>query len=452
MRKLYYIDMSGGGALPEEPKPPIAPKGYTVTTPQQRTEWNSFLDYLDKQGVAGKADLDRPGAGLTYFKQYKKANPTFSLTPEQIRNIQYEQYQLRKGEQFGSLNKMQLEHIRQGLAQAYLSRPVSDVTGEINAATSRLYYPSGKAYGTDIEHYDNALLPPNVNAAKEAPMVTLPGTIAASKPASVAAPPAPVDGIPRPNYTDQQSRLNYAKAWSKKYGPLMQGRGDTPLRVNDVPQYATQTSKQMSESAASKLGIDPALLYSSAMEEGLSGNFADLEGNYQYERSGQSDQFPINSSADFGLDQVRSEIKRYQAKGYLPKDFQRHYVNAKHTLGELGSGNKPVTQNDVDLDSPESAMLLKAAYLKDNYDSTEKYAEQNKISLSSKAKDFFSLIAYNAGEGNMKKMMKEYADAGYLKDDRFLDRRPSVGWKIPYENVIRRIKMAEALKKEKLFD
>jgi hypothetical protein len=195
------------------------------------------------------------------------------------------------------------------------------------------------------------------------------------------------------------------------------------------------------------------------MEEGMSGNFADHKGEYQYERSGQSDKFPINSSSDFGLDQVRSEIKRFQAKGYLPTDFQKHYANAKHEPGEKGSGNKPVTQNDVDLDSPESAMLLKAAYLKDNYDTVEKVAKDKGVALTAPAKDFFALVAYNAGEGNAKKMLEDYNKNGYLKNDAFLKARPNKGeglkegsYKTVYENVIRRIQMRDALKKEKLFD
>lgn len=462
--RIYYIDSDAGGGQEDEPKAPAAPKDYTVTTPQQRTEWNGFLDSLDKQGMAGKPDLDKPGAGMKYFQQYKKDNPDISLIPEHVQNIQYEQHQLRKGEQFGKLNKMQLDHLRSGLSPAYLDRPTSEVNGEINAATSKLYYPAGKTYGTDIENYDAALGKSNAPPP-------------AASPATQSAPPAPTPpvatappisgegaanvpgGLPKPNYKDATSRLQYAQSWAKKYGPLMQGRGDTPLRVNDTPQFGSHTSKEMSSMAASKVGLDPALLYASAMEEGMSGSFADLKGNYQYERSGQSEKFPVNSSSDFGLDQVRSEIKRYQAKGYLPADFQQHYTNSKFIPGEKGSGNKAATANDVDLDSPESAMLLKAAYLKDNYDTVEKVAKDKGVSLTQPAKDFFALVAYNAGAGNAKKMLEDYNKNGYLKNDAFLKVRPNKGeglkdgsYKTVYENIIRRIQMRDALKKEKLFD
>lgn len=276
--------------------------------------------------------------------------------------------------------------------------------------------------------------------------------------------PTPPTRIPLPNYNDEKSRLQFAQNWTKTYGPLMQGRGDTPLRVNDIPQYGTTTSKQMSIEAAKGLGIDPALLYSSAMEEGMSGNFKNLKGEYQYERSGQSDKFPVNSSSDFGLDQVRDKIAMFQKKGYLPSDFQKHYTNAI-------SHGKQFTNNDVDLDSPESAMKLKAAYLKYTYDDIDSYAKQRGIKLSPKARDFFALADYNGGEGTGHQMLNDYYNAGQLEGDKFLQARPTSGAGLKstsygplfdkkgvqtdegiYTHIMRRMAMRDALKKETLFD
>lgn len=305
----------------------------------------------------------------------------------------------------------------------------------------------------------------NASAAKPAtgggPLVTTKPTTAAPNNPNAALTPA---RIPLPNYDDPKSRLQYAQNWTKKYGPLMQGRGDTPLRINETPQFGTSTAKNMSLAAAKGVGLDPALLYSSAMEEGLSGNFADANGEFKYERSGQSDKFPVNSSSDFGLDQVRSEISRFQKKGYLPADFQSHYTNAKPKLDENGklaidpSTKKPYTQNDVDLDSPESAMKLKAAYLKDNYDDIDSYAKQRGIALSPKARDFFALVNYNGGAGTGHQMLNDYYNNGHLEGDKFLQARPTTGkglkadsYKTVYENVARRVQMQDALKKEGLF-
>jgi hypothetical protein len=79
-------------------------------------------------------------------------------------------------------------------------------------------------------------------------------------------------------------------------------------------------------------------------------------------------------------------------------------------------------------------------------------AQRNKINLSPKAREFFSLIGYNAGSGNADKMMQEYARSGFLNNDAFLKKRPSASWQQPYENVIRRMQMADALRSEGYFD
>lgn len=468
MIRKYYIDddlAAGGGGG----NPPAAPKGYAVTTPQQRSDWNGFLDYAGKQPGANLSDAKQQTALLA---QYKKANPNFSITADQIPNIQYEAYQIRQGDKFGNLGAKELGYIRQGMNPNFLNADTANI--------SKLYYPQLASHGTDIEGYYNSKFNPAAAKSVASPVLSATNGVASpgspapgTKPAatSPAVGPTPPGAIPPPNYDDPSSRLQYAHNWTQKYGPLMQGRGDTPLRVNDVPQFGTQTAKQMSMGAAGKLGIDPALLYTSAMEEGLSGNFPDRQGNYKYERSGQSDKFPVNSSSDFGLDQVRSEIKRFQEKGYLPADFQKHYANAKHDPGEMGSGGKPVTHNDVDLDSPESAMQLKAAYLKDNYESVSQSSQQKGISLSPRAKDFFALVAYNAGTGVADQMMRDYHKNGYLKNDAFMNGRPTKGEGLSeksygptydkngkqtsdgvYTNVLRRVQMAEALKKEKLFE
>jgi hypothetical protein len=408
--------------------PPTAPKGYTPLSVQQRGEWNSFLDYAGQQkGV----DLDKdPQAGINLLNQYKKLNPNTTLTPNHIAAAQYEAYQIRKGDKFGNLTPEQLKYVRQGLPDTYLNKPVPDPTGRFDSATANLYYPQKGTYGNDIEGY------------------------ATGK--ATGAPPPPAKGtIPLPNYDDPASRLNYAKTWTKTYGPLMQGRGDTPLRVNEIPQGASGTAKNMSIKTASKLGLDPALLYSSAMEEGMSGLFPNQKG--EVSDNGEKG-YPISGSTDFGLDQFVSEVPRYIQKGYLPKDFGNSFKQYVPKPGELGSGGKPVTTNSANFKTVEDAYLAKAAYLKDNYDTVDEYAKKTGATLSPKARDFFSLVAYNAGEGTAKKMMEDYKANGLLKDDKFTEERPTSGkglketsYKTVWENVARRTKMAEALKKEGLF-
>lgn len=456
MKYFYILDDLGGGAGNKLPDPP---KNYAPISVQGRADWNGFLDYANKQGV----DFDKnPQAGAQLMSQYKKTNPNFSISPDQIANIQYEQQQLRKGDTFGNLKPEQLKYLRQGLPDTYLNRPLSDPNGQFNANTSKLYYPqktaNGKSYGTDIEGYVNGVGgQPTVNT-------TIPGTPTTGNPPTPLPGNRPAGAIPLPDYNDSTSRLKYAQNWTKKYGPLMQGRGDTPLRLNEVPEYGTDTAKNTAIKSAKGVGLDPAILHASAMEEGLGGWFADKNGEYSYERSGKSDKFPVNSSVVLGLDQVRDRIKEFQQKGYLPADFQKHYTNSE-------VHDKNTTDNDIDLDSVESGMALKAAYLKSNYDEIDNFVKQKGITLSPKARDFFALANYNAGKGVGLQMLSDYNKNGYLKNDAFMNARPTNGEGLRassygptyddkgkqtgdgvYTNVLRRVKMAEALKKEGLFE
>src|SRR6266581_3563386 len=260
--------------------------------------------------------------------------------------------------------------------------------------------------------------------------------------------PATNSRIPLPNYKDPASRLKYAQAFTQKYGPLMQGRGDAPLRINEVPNTAFDKLpvKQSSINAAKRLGLDPGVLYASAMEEGVSGMFKKgFEGEGHF-NSSADEKFPISGFAGAGLDNFGSAFKGLVKKGYLPADFENKFHKT------LMTNEKGQATESGDFRSVEDVMQAKSAMLKDSEDQVLGYAKKNNIQLSPKAKQFFSLVNYNAGEGNAQKMLQDYYKSGALKDDTFLKARPtsggnlkSISWKQPYENVIRRIKMADAL-------
>ncbi len=62
--------LSGGG---DDPKP---------LTPQQRQEWNNYVDWLEKKGYKGSPLLDKKETGLAtgLFNQFKKENPNVTLS------------------------------------------------------------------------------------------------------------------------------------------------------------------------------------------------------------------------------------------------------------------------------------------------------------------------------------------------------------------------------------
>jgi hypothetical protein len=431
------------------------PTGGTNLSPDQRTQWNGFLDFAKSKGT----NLDKdPNAGAALMAQYKKANPDFSLTAKDIPQVQQDHAQLRTGDSFGGMAPEQLNYLRQGMNPSYLNRPVP-TNGQLNSATANLYYPQTASHGTDIEGYYRSKvgLAPVIGK----PEITAPApTTAPALPLPTSgAPPVSANIIPRPNYADPKSRSNYLANWQKQYGPL-EGRGDHVLRVNEVPAHATHTAKDMATSAAKPLGLDPSLFYASAMEEGLSGLYKNSKGELNTGYQSRPEGYTIDGNFNFGLDTFSDFADALKKKGYLPKNFQyakQETLNEKH---------EPV--NSAFFKNTEDAMTAKAAMLKYTYDKIDSYAKQQGIPLSPKARDFFSLAEFNGGNG--RQMLNDYHKAGYLEGDKFLNDRPTSGGSLKatsygpkkdekgnvtdegeYAHIIRRIKMAERLKEQQLF-
>lgn len=268
------------------------------------------------------------------------------------------------------------------------------------------------------------------------------------------------DYIPLPDYNDQKSRNEYLQKWEKKYGDL-QGRGDTVLKLNEVPRGGSDTMKNISVKAAKEYGLDPALLYSSAMEEGASGLFKDKSGQDTKHRkpgeAGYEDyygdkEYPISGGNSFGFQTFNQRFPDLVKGGYLPKDFASKFRNKDATIqeGKVESAN--------DFKSVDDAMKAKAAMMKFGEDKVKDFAKEHDIKLSDKAKDFFTLAWFNGGEGGFEHRMKEYNDKGYLKGDKFLDKRPAEEESVKgtkddvWGHVTPRIHMAKNLKEQNLFE
>src|ERR1700733_5054309 len=108
---IYYFPDTEEGGGGEEPKKKVdPPKDYKQLSVIDRKNWNDFLDYLQKEGVGGSDKLDKRDQtlGLTYLNKYNKENPDKAIDPKQIASVQYEQYQLRKGDSFPGLKPEEL--------------------------------------------------------------------------------------------------------------------------------------------------------------------------------------------------------------------------------------------------------------------------------------------------------------------------------------------------------
>ena len=435
MIRIYYMatDDSGGG---EGEKP--LPVKKTNLSPQQRRDWNDMLDQMQKDGVAGSKDLDQTdkSVGKSYIEKYKKENPDSTVHPDMIPDVVNEHKNLRSGDSYAGMSPEETRVLRKQMNSDYMK---IDVPGSMGSALSRMYFPElkkgDKNYGTDAGAYMKDFAGGGTTKEKS-------------------------DLIPQPDYNDQKSRNEYLQRWEKKYGDL-QGRGDTVLKLNEVPRGGSDTMKNISVKAAKEYGLDPALLYSSAMEEGASGLFKDKSGQDTKHRkpgeAGYEDyygdkEYPISGGNSFGFQTFNQRFPDLVKGGYLPKDFASKFRNKDATIqeGKVESAN--------DFKSVDDAMKAKAAMMKFGEDKVKDFAKEHDIKLSGKAKDFFTLAWFNGGEGGFEHRMKEYNEKGYLKGDKFLDKRPAEEESVKgtkddvWGHVTPRIHMAKNLKEQNLFE
>lgn len=428
---------------------------YKPLDPKQRKDWNDFLDSMQRDGVAGSKDLDRTdkNTGADYIEKYRKENPGTSVTPDMIPHIQYEHQQLRSGESFAGMPPEHTRILRKHLDPNYLSKTTAEPGSSFSSGMSRQYYPEfnkgDKSYGTDAEAYMKDFVTP---AASDS-------TSKEDKPAGEGDKKGESgkgdDRIPLPNYNDTTSRANYLKQWAKKYGDL-EGRGDTVLKVNEVPRGGSDTMKNISIKAAKDYGIDPSLLYSSAMQEGASALFKDKSGldtrhkkpgEFGYQAFYGDKEFPVNGNESMGVPDFANRFPDLVKGGYLPKEFASKFRGKKNE-GEFSKN---------DFKTVEDGMKAKAALMKFGKDYVDKYATEKGIKLSKTAEDFFSLVFFNGGEGGVHKLLNRYNEEGLLKDDKFLKEHPHKDEKIDpkddiWAHVAPRLRMSLALKKEKHFE
>lgn len=448
----YYPESDNGGGGDPKKSPP---KGYKPLSSIQRRDWNDFLDYLQKEGVAGSKELDQAdkNIGKSYIEKYRKENPNTSVSEDLIPSIQYEQQSLRTGSDFPGLSSEQLRVLRKQINPNYLKREMPEVGMQFNSQISRAYYPEfkkgDKNYGTDMEGYmkdfGNISSVDLTSSKADTPKEELTKKSEGEK----------EERIPLPDYNDTISRNNYLKQWAKKYGDL-EGSGDTVLKVNEIPRGGSDTMKNISIKAAKEYGIDPALLYSSAMKEGASALFKDKSGldtrhkkpgEFGYQAFYGDKEFPINGNESMGVPDFANRFPELVAGGYLSKDFSSRF-RGKKNAGQY---------SENDFKTVEDGMKAKAALMKFGKDYVDKYAAKNGIELSKNAEDFFSLVFFNGGEGGVQKLLKRYNEEGLLKDDKFLKEHPHKNEKIDpkddiWAHVAPRLRMASALKQEKHFE
>lgn len=178
--------------------------------------------------------------------------------------------------------------------------------------------------------------------------------------------------------------------------------------------YDNRPMSAIVKSVSEKTKINPSLLLSSAMQEGMNQAIThpdEVSEAYVNSKDIDHNAFPVDGFYNYGLDRFGDNYQRL--KKYLPEGFEQRFKPFK----AINEKKEPITT--AAFDTNESALIAKSAMLKDAQVQIEEYAKKKGITIPEEDKDYFVLSAYNGGIGNGKSILDEYAKA---KDKRkFID-------------------------------
>ena len=122
-------------------------------TPQQRKEWNAYVDWIDKKGYKGSPLLDKKDTGLasSLFNQFKKENPNTTISLDHVKAVQSEMETLA--------NSARNFEARRGNPNAQnIMQGVSKVDGWPGSRTTSFKFPD-----MDKTTYNNSVLTSHQN-------------------------------------------------------------------------------------------------------------------------------------------------------------------------------------------------------------------------------------------------------------------------------------------------
>lgn len=163
--------------------------------------------------------------------------------------------------------------------------------------------------------------------------------------------------------------------------------------------------KDVVNSAAKKSGVNPALLFSSAFQEGMNKAVVDPKGHSEaydiaMEKDSNLKDYPVDAFYNYGVDKFGDNMDRI--KKYLPKDFEQKYK----IYDAINEQNEPV--KTAAFKTNEDALIAKSAMMRDANDEVSQYAKDKGITLDDKANNYFTLARYNSKPENYRIMMDEY--------------------------------------------
>lgn len=288
---------------------------------------------------------------------------------------------------------------------------------------------------------------PGTTKAKVVNPAYPPSTVPGTPPTTAVTPvTSPAPATPKPKLDTAGIRKKYAN------NPYVKTRESWGADLDKQIPASDQTARQAIMQASQATGVNPALLYSSASEEGLNlamhrpGDASEAYVNWSDKNKELGDKFPVDGFYNYGLDTFGNNYQGLVKKGYLPKDF-----NSKFTTFDI-ENEKGEKYKSAAFASDADALTAKAALIRDSQDAVAAYEKKAGVKFTPAQRDFFALAGYNGGTGIIPKIAQSYSEKGYLKDDKFLDptfKPASYGG--VYTNVQRRLQNKAVLENEGYF-
>lgn len=255
------------------------------------------------------------------------------------------------------------------------------------------------------------------------------------------------DGEKKGNITEftKDSR----KEWEKKYG------SDTAYFMTYLDKTDIGSGKKLRDivtEVAEKTGVDANFLLNTALSEGLEHYKFQEDYDKDYERYLKDDAYekqglskeeyfktyghksPVVSGVNnLGLDTIGTMKDTLVDRGYLDKEFFDKNMTPTEYTNEKGEAFMSGDFKDL-----TSGLTANAAFIKKTQDDMNAWTSEQGYDLTPKQRMFFDSVAYNAGEGNARKMIESYSKDGILENEDFLQKQPTESWSGPYKHASRR--------------
>lgn len=207
------------------------------------------------------------------------------------------------------------------------------------------------------------------------------------------------------------------------------GKEMKALYKKDV-RYDNKKAIDIVRSAATRSGVNPALLFSSSFQEGFNKAIAKPdEVSEAYKNAKMGSDYPVDGFYNYGLDTFGDKYE--QLKKYLPEGFDKQFktYKAQNEKGEW-VGTAAFKNN-------EDALTAKGAFLRSEMDYVNNLAKTKGVELDDSARNYFTMAAYNTGQENATKMFDKYAAS---KDKKSWINNGDDSWQRVHKNLSPRMK------------